>query len=123
MACRPQLDMSARRDAIRTAFSRTIRRLCDQTIADWLDITPTESRMLERLPAASRFGVVKAEAQQVPSVNADQRRRLISQLVTEFGVLSCRAMAKLLAQSGCVVSQMSVSRDYRALNLPKERES
>ncbi len=120
--CRPQLDMSARRDAIRTAFSRTIRRLCDQTIADWLDITPTESTMLERLPAASRFGMVKVGAPQVPSVNADQRRRLIAQLVTEFGVLSCRAMANLLSQRGCPVSQMSVCTDYRALGLSKERK-
>jgi hypothetical protein len=117
VSCRPELDMAARGNAIRTAFARTIRRLCDQTIADWLDVTPPESGMLERLPAASRFGIVKAETERAPAINPEQRRRLIAQLVSKFGSLSCRKMANLVSERGGVVSYRTIARDYRTLRL------
>ncbi len=120
--CRPELDITGRGNAIRTAFSRTMRRVCDQTISDWLDITPDESKMLEKLPAASRFGVIDLHPEADTSVNREQRRRLIAQLAAEFGVLPCRRMANLLATRGCVVSYQTVHRDYRALGLSEAKK-
>jgi hypothetical protein len=120
--CRPVLDMAARRDAVRTAFSRTISRMCDQTISDWLDITPAESKMLEKLPAASRFGVIDLHPKTDRSVNREQRRRLVAQLAAEFGVLPCRRMASLLAKRGHVVSYRSIARDYLALGLSEAKK-
>lgn len=119
LACRPELGMADRGDAMRTIFSSTkpIRRLRDQTISDWLDISPAESKMLERLPPASRFGIVELHPEPATSINAEQRRRLIDQLIGQFGVRSSRSMARLLAEQDCPVSYRTVQTDYRSMGI------
>src|SRR5664279_2142498 len=46
--CHPRLPVSSVKDAVR--YSRTIRRMREQTIADWLDITRSEAEMFEGFP-------------------------------------------------------------------------
>lgn len=119
--CQPPLDQSSIRAAVKSAFGRAQGRIKDQTIADWLDVTPDEAEFMEKLPAASRFRVVDVTV--IEPLSPEQRHRLIRGLIDRAGgVPTCRRMAELLAVEGHNVSYVQVLRDYRALNIETGRE-
>ena len=121
--CRPPLDSAAVNGAVKTAFGRTMRRVGDQTISDWLGITPGEAELLEKMPAASRFRVIDPPSLIGPPLDAEQRRNLIRQFTTEFGsVPTSRRMAEMLGAKGYSISYRQVQRDYRALGIASGRE-
>jgi hypothetical protein len=126
--CHPPLPLSACRAAIKSAFGRRLKKLRDQTISDWLDITPEESQLLphrtngHRLPAASRFASGVAAATQMAADTCKQARHaMILRLVKSGNVPPCRAMAHLLGEIGFPVGFVQVSKDYRALHLESQR--
>jgi len=129
--CHPPLGLAPCMAAIKTAFGRRFSKLCDQTISDWLDITPEESQILpgrmngHRLPAASRFGAKAAgelAAGRAKDTRRDDRRAMILRLVNHSGrVPPSRAMARLLSEMGFPVGFVQVSKDYKALRLKSQR--
>ena len=50
--CHPRLATGAVKEHA-VNYSRTLRRMKDQTIADWLNITKAEAELLERLPPSA----------------------------------------------------------------------
>lgn len=115
--CRPSLDQSACRAAVKTAFARKIKRVTDQIMADRLDVTPEGAEYLERLEPATRFRA-KPVALIAPPMPVAQRRSQIEGYLRKHGsVPSCREMAPILAGRSCGVSHVQISRDYRALKL------
>jgi hypothetical protein len=126
--CHPPLPLSACRATIKSAFGRSLTKLRDQTISDWLDITPEESQLLphrangNRLPAASRFGSAVAPATQMAADSCKEARHaMILRLVKSGNVPPCRAMARRLSEIGFPVGFVQVSKDYRALRLESQR--
>ena len=129
--CHPPLGPAPCRAAIKSAFGRRLSKLYDQTISDWLDITPDESQMLpertngHRLPAASRFGKKIASdlaAGKAQVTRREDRQAMILRLVNHSGqVPPCRAMARQLNEIGFPVGFVQVSKDYRALHLESQR--
>jgi hypothetical protein len=80
---RPPLSVGEIRQAVKTATGRKFTRLRDQTISDWLDITPPERECLEKLPASTRFG---RKARVVPeSSRRVEGKAAILQIVQEGG--------------------------------------
>ncbi len=73
--CHPRLTASQCRDAVRTGFGRTVRKVFDQSIADWLTVTPAESALLEKTPAASTFGIPQGITAKPARGRAPHRRR------------------------------------------------
>ncbi len=125
--CRPALDESSVRGAVKSAFGRGqgrifgIWRLRDQTIADWLHITPAEADLLERMPCASHFRSVDVTV--VDPLSPERRRRLIRDHIDRAGgAPTCRRMAELLAADGYAISRQQVLRDYRAMAIQTGRE-
>lgn len=122
-SCRPPLPMADQRDAVKTGFGRTIRKVRDQTISDWLLVTPVESEWLDGLPPASRFQPERLSApnlaEKVHGAEAQRRRVAIQSIVSERNgdVPTCRKMAALLGALGIHVGHVQVSHDYNALRL------
>jgi hypothetical protein len=127
--CRPPLPSSACRAAIKSAYGRGFMKVCDQTLADWLDITPEESRMLpqrasgRRLPTASRFALETAPAVQMATdTSREARHAMILRLVSRSGqVPPSRIMACRLSEVGFPIGFVQVSKDYQALHLESRR--
>lgn len=112
--CAPPLPACEQRTSVKSGMR--LRKITDQTIADWLDVTPDESAKLEGWPPACRFGRVV----DVKSTRADRtaaRRQLITFLVKCAGgdVPSSRRMAEILAEQGHTASARTVLFDYQAL--------
>lgn len=121
--CKPPLSPSQCRDAVRTGLSRKISRITEQTIADWLDITPEESGALEKFPAASRFVPGRQPQKTVADWKAPRdgkkqmRQVLIREIIAQLGrVPPVRDMAILIAEKGITVSSVSIWKDYREMN-------
>jgi hypothetical protein len=122
--CHPPLTASQCRDAVKTGFGRTIRKVTDQSIADWLTVTPAESASLEKTPSASRFGTPKqVRAKPVRGTAPKQRHLAILEIVNEMDgkVPPCRQMVGLLAERGIYAGHVSIAADYRRLQLKTER--
>jgi hypothetical protein len=124
--CHPRLTPSECRDAVRTGYGRTIRKIRDQSIGDWLDVTPAESDSLKRTPAASRFNQPKGLDPRQPRARgaaAQERQGAILQIVKEHGgrVQPCRKMVGHLEQRGINAGHVTISQDYRVLGLKTER--
>ena len=82
--CRPPLSPADCRHAVRSAYARKgdgkacFARMLDQTISDWLRVTPEESRLM-KFPPASQFGGAKPiEKPVVPSNRKNARLARIS---------------------------------------------
>jgi hypothetical protein len=56
-SCRPPLEQSTIRFSVKSAYSHKYKKWYDQTIADWLDITPEEASKLQCKATATRFHV------------------------------------------------------------------
>jgi hypothetical protein len=125
--CRPPLSASQCRDAIKTGFGRKMRKMLDQTLSDWLTITPSESEMLERLPPATRFqphriAGVAPKPEPVRGAAAQGRRFTILEIVAKLDgkVPPCREMVRLLEEHGIGASHVTISHDYKQLDLKTE---
>ena len=125
--CRPSLAASACRDAIKTGFGRRMTRMLDQTLSDRLDVTPSESVVLEGLPPATRF-TPKAPAPPKPMPSEVQartimeRRAKITAVIAELGrVPSLREMGNRLIDAGFRGNHQTVFKDYRALGIKSDR--
>jgi Primase C terminal 1 (PriCT-1) len=111
--------------AVTSAYSHKYKKLYDQTIADWLDITPEEASKLQCKAMARRFHVGGDIAEPKPKrIDKDNdritaRQSAILQIITEAkGVVpSSREMAYVLNLQGFAVSHMTVATDYRSLGL------
>jgi hypothetical protein len=124
-ACKPPLKLATVQSAVKSAYSHRYKKLCDQTIADWLDITPEEASSLKCKAAATRFNVETDKPASKPkridedTARITSRRAAILQIITGANGLvpRCGKMAYSLKQQGYVVSYKTVSRDYKHLGL------
>ncbi len=112
--CRPPLSTVETRQAVKTATSRRFARLRDQTVSDWLEVTPVECAYLEKLPAASRFGRKRDAAPEV-SRQLERRAAMLQILRERRTAPSCREMVRLLRERQIEVSHMQVSWDYKTV--------
>jgi hypothetical protein len=127
--CRPPLLVSKCADAVRGAFSgRRHTGIRDQTIADWLDVTPEECEMLPArdsghgMPPASRYGDTGSMGPETPQSGKAPRQAAILKLVGELEfVPTNRAMAGFLSAAGFAANHVTVAADYTALGLETER--
>lgn len=53
--CRPPLPLKTVQNTVNSAYRRTYRQIKDQTVADWLDVTPREAGQLRCALVATRF--------------------------------------------------------------------
>ena len=91
-----------------------------QTIADWLDITPEESRQLKRLPAAAMFCYSRPNQarSELRSSAIAKRHAEIKRIISEKGtILPVRDMADSLVKIGIKTSKSQLARDYRQLGI------
>ena len=122
--CHPRLTASECRDAAKTGFGRTLRKVADQSIANWLTVTPEESAQLEKIPAASKFGIPKQITAKPARGTAQQERHIaIREIVRELKdkVPPCREMVELLGRRGINAGHVTISQDYKRLELKTER--
>ena len=124
-ACRPPLKQTTVHFTVRSAYSHKYKKLYDQTIADWLDITPTEASSLQCNVTATRFNLEKDNPAPKPKrIDEDTaritgRQAAILQIISEGKGLvpSSRKMAAQLRARGLTVEHVTVSTDYKALGL------
>jgi hypothetical protein len=119
--CRPALTPSECRSAVKSALKPQMRKFRDATISDYLDITPAESEMLEKLPPASRFDRLNPKPSPASvdrSAISERRREVISKTIRKLEhVPSTREMARLLSDAGHRVSHVSIAADYKKLGV------
>jgi hypothetical protein len=120
-SCRPPMGAGAVRSAVKSGFKRgkgEIVKMRDQTISDWLTVTPSEAQYLG-FPPATRFGPPASGV--LPERRQDgvaDRRRAIQNIVELEGVTPpCRNMAELLKAYNFDVNHVTVSGDYKVLGL------
>ena len=126
--CHPALTPSQCRDAVRSGFTRKRWvRITDQTIADWLGITPVESAVLEKFPPATRFKPANIRPPE-PSPSEQQkalimaRRGKITQIIAEAdAVPALRDMGRRLIEAGFSGNHQTVAKDYLALGIQSKR--
>jgi hypothetical protein len=125
--CHPPLRNSEIRGAIRSGKKQQTGKMSisDQTIADWLDITPGESQQLETWPAARRFGQQSSPheppAETTRAERQELRRKLILELVaSNTDAPSFREMKMKLAEFGHSASYVTIGSDYKALDILSE---
>jgi hypothetical protein len=123
--CHPPLSKAEVKAAWKYALE--IRRMKDQTISDWLYITPAEAELLEKLPPESKFRpAIEAPARPTPRELQRQlilsRRVAIQAIIAELGhVPKVREMAMLIRARGFHGDHTTVLRDYNALGIESER--
>jgi hypothetical protein len=124
----PALTPSQCRDAVRSGFTRTRWvRIADQTIADWLGITPDESAELEGFPPATRYKPANpAPPEPRPSekqaASIIKRREKITQVIAELGAVpALRDMGRQLIEAGFCGNHETVRKDYLALGVQSKR--
>jgi hypothetical protein len=124
--CHPPLTPSACRSAVKTGFGKKWIRLLDQTIADYLGITPEEAGFLG-FPAANRYLPAnpappkpRPSEEQARSVLA--RREKIIAIIAEIGSAPpVREMGRRLIEAGFRGNHQTVQCDYVALGIRTER--
>jgi len=123
--CHPTLTRSAIKDAV--MYSKTMRRMRDQTIADWLNVTRAEAELLEGLPPANSYRIaedatVKPMPRQLQRQTVADRRAIIQTIITETGhVPDVRTMSRLIIDRGFRGNHQTVFTDYKALSIEWER--
>lgn len=133
--CRPPLSHSECAGAIKSGYNRTwtsnIRKtgghpgppsIKFRTVADWLDITPDESKHLIKYPPAARFLQPEpAELRRSRQQARQERWAAIRKIVSENGTVpSLREMQHFLKTAGHSVSQVTVMNDFKALGLESQ---
>ena len=121
--CRPRLSKAEIKNAWKY---NKIRRMKDQTIADWLDVTQAEAEMMEGLPPARRFNCCVDPPAPMPRELQRQvvqdRRAAIQAIIAEVGrVPPVRKMARLLSNKGFRCNHQTAFKDYKALGIKWER--
>lgn len=128
--CHPRMTPWACIDAMKSGYRRSVKIL-DQTIADWLKVTPDESACLEGLPVATQFKPANpGSPQPTPEENracAIAARRLkIVQIISERNGSAppVREMGRLLIEAGFRGNHQTVQKDYsaRASNPPEHEQ-
>ena len=123
--CHPRLPKSAITDAVK--YSKTMRRMRNRTIADWLNITCAEAEMLEGLPPANGCRIaqdvaLKPMPRQVQRQAVADRRAAIRAIIAETGnVPDVRTMSRLIGTKGFRGNHQTVFKDYGALGVQWER--
>jgi len=120
----PRLSNAEIKDAWRYT---KLHRMRDDTIADWLKITPEESELLERLPAAgaSNPKPLRVSMASIRQTVAD-RREVIRLVIAEMGhVPDVRELADALNASGISGNHVTIWRDLRAIGFdwPRTRQA
>ena len=116
--CRPKLDKGAVKDAVN--YSKRMRQMRDQTISDWLKVTPEEAEMLDGLPPAGLTRIKPIKPSKTSVILA--RRAAIQAIIAEMEkVPTVREMGKLLVEQGHRGNHQTVQKDYRALGINSER--
>jgi hypothetical protein len=121
--CRPVLTDGERRGAVREGTKN--RKFGDQTISDWLDVTPGESAALGGWPPATRFHGPPAPAdgnKLTRPAKREARRKLIRDLIGGGAVPTVRAMVDLLAGHGQAAGVRTVHADYVEMKIKSGRE-
>lgn len=121
--CRPPLSKAEIKNACK--YDK-IRRMKDQTIADWLNVTQAEAEMMEGLPPARRFNCCVDPPAPTPRGLQRQvvqaRRAAIQAIIAEVGrVPPVREMARVLSTKGFGCNHQTAFKDYRALGIKRER--
>jgi hypothetical protein len=120
--CKPKLDSAAANGAVK--YSKRMRRMRDQVIADWLGITAAESEVLEGLPPAARFQTAPTSPppmREPKSARIQDRRMMIRAVIEERGkVPSVREMSRAIAGKGLTGNPKTISTDYRAMGIASE---
>ncbi len=124
--CRPALPRAAVRDAVK--FSKQMRRMRDQTIADWLRITAVEAEILEAFPpatgnrAADDGAAVAPLRRQVQRQAILKRRAAVRELLAGLDAIpDVRELSALLSARGFEVSHVTLWRDLKTLGIEWER--
>jgi hypothetical protein len=123
--CRPALSNSELRGAIQTGRKMKTGSwsISNQTIAQWLDITPDEADQLEGWSPAPRFCDTAARRQFSETTTRAERAAARHAAIVEIvgrlrsQVPSLRKMTDLLKEFGHDVSHITVRNDYRSLRL------
>jgi hypothetical protein len=122
--CRPKLDRAAVKDAV--IYSKRMRRMRDQVIAEWLGVTITESETLEGLPPAAKFRTDDVcsqvpRARELRHASIQDRRAAIRAVIAERSMVpSVREMSHILANKGLNGNPKTISTDYRAMGIISE---
>ena len=119
--CHPSLSKSEVKAAFQ--YSKKMRRMKDQTISDWLNVTAAESELLEGFPPAGRLPLAPAR---VPIASIRQtvaaRRAAIQAILAEVGyVPTVRAMSGLIQAKGFRGNPRTVLTDYKSLGVMSDR--
>ena len=123
--CRPALPRAAVRDAVK--FSKQMRRMRDQTIADWLRITAAEAEILEAFPPATGNRATDDAAaapmrRQVQQQAILKRRAAVRELLAGLDAIpDVRELSALLSARGIEVSHVTLWRDLKVLGMEWER--
>lgn len=118
-SCSPPLRGWSIRGAIKSSRSRRGNLpIRNQTIADWLDVTPSESMQLANWPSASRFGATPLVVKPTRSDIRQARRRAIQEILTTGrSIPSVRRLSALLADRfGIAAVAPTIARDLIAMN-------
>jgi hypothetical protein len=122
--CHPPLASSELRGAMQTGSKMKTGKLMitNRRIAEWLNITPEESEVLETWPAAPCFGGAAANQLDENTTRAERasaRHAAIEEIMNclNGNVPSLRKMKTLLRELGHVVSHVTIRNDYRVLGL------
>jgi hypothetical protein len=127
--CHPPLSEREIRGAVASAQNakQPHRRFTDQTISDWLQISPKESALLETWGPASCFRSTAIAAEKRPTryERMKARRDAITKIVGQADrVPSVREMVTILReQYSESASHVTVEADYHALTLVSESEA
>jgi hypothetical protein len=124
--CHPRLPKGAVKDAV--IYSKRMRRMFEQTISDWLNVTTSEAELLEGFPPA-RANKVPADAallvpmpRQVQQQAIEKRRAAIREILTGLDTFpDVRKMSTLLSGRGIKASHVTLWRDLKALGVDWER--
>jgi hypothetical protein len=124
--CRPPLSKAEIKDAWKYAKQK-LRRMKDQTVSDWLNITTAEASLLEKLPPASGFRAANDDL--APPIPRERQQRAIQErrgalqaIIAGIGhVPPVREMARLLGERGFSGNHQTTFTDYKALGLEWDR--
>jgi hypothetical protein len=119
--CHPPLTPSECRDAIKTGFGRTMRRMLDQSIVDRLGMTAGELSETEfRVKAVGPPVPMPSEIREKGIM---ARREKITVIIGEMGgeVPPVREMGRRLIEAGFLGNHQTVQKDYIALGIQSSR--
>jgi len=111
------------REALDAAAVPRLVGLRDQTISDWLAVSPDEAARLEGWPPASRYGRTPTAPEPPREVQAQIRRDYVAERVRQLGrVETLRELQSYLGRLGVPACLRTIRRDLEALCLKNPRE-